>query len=194
MPSQEQNASASSPGYVAINVPIAEPVEQEPNHNTTPYPDINPRAPLPTRTPHGFIKVDSQISPFGIKSEKSLQAIGMSNMNESEAFPLRQMTDHLEKLFGYRINEEEKERGFRLLNQPDPLYLGFVPSKRDKRPYLNAMALVDTPEPGPTCACHMPITASQGICVYGTWLLMICAIGGILYGLWYIRVYIINPS
>lgn len=189
MPSQEQNSSMSSSEHVTINVPITDPIAEVSSHQTEDIPSNQPT----TRNERVFIKVDSQISPFGIKSEKSLQAIGMSNMNESEAFPLPLLTDHLDNVFGYDVNEEEKERGFRLLNQPDPLYLGFVPSKHDKRPYLNAMALVDTPLPNPTIFCHMPVSTSQRICKYGSWLILITLFVGIILGAWYIRAYILTP-
>lgn len=45
-------------------------------------------------------------------------------------------------------SDADLQRGFRLVSRPNQRYLGFVPSRNDKRPYLNAMAVVGhVPDP-----------------------------------------------
>lgn len=63
-------------------------------------------------------------------------------------------------LFSTELTKEELDQGFKWLSQPNPRYLGFVPSKKDKRKFLNAQALVWS-KPENSLFCYLPVSTSQ---------------------------------
>lgn len=78
-----------------------------------------------------------------------------------------------------KMSDEELEQGFRLESKPDPKYLGFLPSSRDKRKYLSAIAL-DGPAPGNTWQCYMPITIGQRLMIIAFFILFGLAAAGVV--------------
>lgn len=59
------------------------------------------------------------------------------------------------------LPEEVARRGYRLLDRPDVRYLGFVPSRNDKRPYLNAVAVVGKIPDGQIVSFAYPVSSMQ---------------------------------
>lgn len=59
------------------------------------------------------------------------------------------------------LTEEERRRRFRLLDRADVRYLGFVPSRNDKRPYLNAVPLVGKIPDGQATLFSFPVSSTQ---------------------------------
>lgn len=57
--------------------------------------------------------------------------------------------------------ENEARQGYRLLSRPDSKYLGFTPSQSDKRPFLNAVAVVGNIPDGDFMRFTLPVSASQ---------------------------------
>lgn len=58
-------------------------------------------------------------------------------------------------------SEIEAIRKFRLLERPDAKYLGFTPSRDDKRPYLNAIPIVGRIPEGEYATFVYPVSSGQ---------------------------------
>lgn len=59
------------------------------------------------------------------------------------------------------LSEIEALRKFRFLERPDVKYLGFTPSRNDKRPYLNAIPVVGRISDGEYASIVYPVSSAQ---------------------------------
>lgn len=74
------------------------------------------------------------------------------------------------------LTERERRQCYRLLDRPDIRYLGFVPSRHDKRPYLNAVAVVGKIPEGSTEYLSYPVSSTQ-IWTYIIFILFVAIVG-----------------
>lgn len=134
--------------------------------------------------------LDSDITQTPEKSDRQIPASNGSSSDEIEygalGFPTEPVSDsevtvspdesqtamqtqrialewnQLNKLFAMGVTEEERAQGFRWLSAPNARYLGFVPRKKDKRKYLNALPLIDADaKPTNDFDFHLPISTEQ---------------------------------
>lgn len=82
------------------------------------------------------------------------------------------------------LSDEDRRRGYRLLDRPDVRYLGFVPSRNDKRPYLNAVAVVGKVPDENIFGFNSPVSSTQ-VWTYIIFILLIAIAGAASY--FYIR-------
>lgn len=117
--------------------------------------------------------------PRGEYVRRRTQAVQSADGEEDDG---EEEEDEEDEEGGSKITEHDLRRGFHVLSQPDPRYLGFIPSQSDTRPYLAALPLVTAQPPSEElCAFHLPISFLQRVLVFCFVLFVLICVGLVVF-------------
>lgn len=83
------------------------------------------------------------------------------------------------------LNSNQRRRGFRLIDRPDVHFLGFFPTSRDLRPYLNAMPVTGpVPVDNDLSRTFLPVVPAQRLVIAVFGLICCFVAAGVAFYVW----------